>query len=101
MPQQQDETEKEADEEEDEGNEKSEWSSKKQVQAESGADMDCDNDNATKGKKILLKFISSRDGPVESTETGQGYTYTSYLLQSNGGKKDKKTTLHLLYRQQM
>ena len=70
---------------------------------ETGTHMDCDNDITTSEKKILRKFISSRDGPVESTETGQGCTYTKRLPYYGPmvEKKDKRSTLHLLYRQQM
>ena len=52
----------------------------------------------TRRKNFLWKWTASRDGPVKSTETRQGWKHkkTTMLQKKIMVKKDWKITLHLL-----
>ena len=52
-------------------------------------------------KQFLQNFISSRDGAVSSSETRQKLKHTRRLPYTMTEKKDKKTVLYLLYKQQI
>ena len=55
------------------------------------------------GESMFLRnFISSREGPVKTRETKQGWNMqNTTLLWNDSGKKDKKNTLRQLHIQQV